>query len=128
MNGDVEMAVLFGSRAMENHKPGSDVDIALKGAAVNRQTVVDVSCRLNEETLMPYHFDVLDFRTIDNPSLHDHINRVGKVIYERPLEEDHSLLQSNLRMTIEQRLKRHDDALNTSRLLKEAVHKKPAHD
>ena len=28
---DVKEAIIFGSRAMGNYKPGSDIDIALKG-------------------------------------------------------------------------------------------------
>ena len=33
---EIEEAVLFGSRAKGNYKPGSDIDIAIKGSAIER--------------------------------------------------------------------------------------------
>ncbi len=57
----IEQAIIFGSRAKGNYKPGSDVDIALKGAHLTSQLINRVSFELNEETTMPYHFDVLNF-------------------------------------------------------------------
>ena len=37
---EIEKVIIFGSRAMGNYKPGSDIDIALKGQNVNRTTVI----------------------------------------------------------------------------------------
>jgi predicted nucleotidyltransferase len=34
----IEQAIIFGSRAKGNYKPGSDVDIALKGAHLTSPT------------------------------------------------------------------------------------------
>lgn len=31
--------------------------------------------------MMPYHFDILDYGSIDNSNLRTHIDRVGQVIY-----------------------------------------------
>jgi len=36
---------------------------------------------LNEETSLPYVFDVLDYHSITNKELQAHIDRVGKSIY-----------------------------------------------
>ena len=55
----IQEAVLFGSRAMGTFKPGSDVDIALKGQ-VTLQDVARVKALLEEESTMPYLFDVVD--------------------------------------------------------------------
>lgn len=80
---DVEQAYIFGSRAKGNYKNGSDVDIALKGDTISFQTIRDISYELNEETLMPYRFDVLNYHTLDNRELINHIDRVGIRFYDK---------------------------------------------
>lgn len=80
---EVEEAIIFGSRAKGGYKNGSDVDIALKGTSVSHRLINHVSYLLNEETLMPYKFDVLDYHTISNKNLTAHIDRAGKVFYKR---------------------------------------------
>jgi predicted nucleotidyltransferase len=79
----IEQALIFGSRAKGNYRPGSDVDIALKGEQLAPENITDVSMELNEETIMPYRFDVLNYHTIAEPALIDHINRIGIVFYEK---------------------------------------------
>jgi len=79
----VDKAVLFGSRAMGTAKPGSDVDIALSGLKLDRPSLVALSYMLNEETFLPYTFDLVNISDIDNPDLKDHIERVGIVIYAK---------------------------------------------
>lgn len=79
----IEQAVLFGSRAKGNYQHGSDVDIALKGKELTSQIVREVSFILNEESLMPYKFDVLNYHTIQETALKEHIDKVGVIIYER---------------------------------------------
>lgn len=79
----IERAILFGSRAKGDFKNGSDVDIALQGKDVTNAIAARVGGLLNDETLMPYKFDVLNFNTIDNPDLIDHIQRVGVVLYTK---------------------------------------------
>ena len=80
---EVELAILFGSRAKGNFKPGSDVDIVLKGEKLNQKNVSNVSFTLNEDSLMPYKFDILNFTDITNKELLEHINRVGIIFYKR---------------------------------------------
>ena len=78
----IQEAVLFGSRAMGTFKPGSDVDIALKGQ-VTIQDVARVKALLEEESPMPYLFDVVDYHTIETPVFKEHIDKHGKSIYRR---------------------------------------------
>lgn len=73
----IEEALIFGSRAKQNFREGSDVDIALKGSKLTHKVVSQISYLLNEETVMPYHFDVVDRNKITNKSLAEHIDRVG---------------------------------------------------
>ncbi len=77
---EVKEVIIFGSRAKGNFKHGSDVDLALKGDQITHTTIMDISWKLNEESPMPYHFDVLNYQAIKNPDLVEHINRVGKVL------------------------------------------------
>ncbi|MBD3843445.1 MAG: nucleotidyltransferase domain-containing protein [Campylobacterales bacterium] len=71
---DVSKAVLFGSRAKGSHKKGSDVDLAIIGDERK------VSYYLNEETNLPYYFDIVNLYKITNQNLIEHIQRVGKEI------------------------------------------------
>jgi predicted nucleotidyltransferase len=85
---EVEKAYIFGSRAKGNYKNGSDVDIALKGEKITFKTISGISYELNEETMLPYHFDVLNYHTLNNPELVNHIDRVGICFYEKSSEYD----------------------------------------
>lgn len=79
----VESAYLFGSRAKGNYKNGSDVDIVLKGKQIDHQVINHISYILNEETLMPYRFDVINYDKIKNRELLSHIDRNGMLIFSR---------------------------------------------
>ncbi|CAG5070228.1 hypothetical protein DYBT9623_02968 [Dyadobacter sp. CECT 9623] len=78
---EIDQVVLFGSRAKGNFRTGSDVDLAvkMKGKDITNQ----LSGILNEESLLPYHFDILNIAKISNPELLDHIDRVGVVFFEK---------------------------------------------
>ena len=80
---DIMQAIVFGSRAKGNYKVGSDVDIALKGDKLDLELISAINYLLNEETNLPYKFDVLNFNAIQNVELTEHINRVGVCIFER---------------------------------------------
>ena len=80
---EVEEAWLYGSRAKGNQRAGSDVDLALKGQDLNYSAICEFSFVLNEKTLMPYNFDVLDYSTLTNQELIRHIKRVGKLLYQK---------------------------------------------
>lgn len=77
----VEHAYIFGSRAKGNFKSGSDVEIALKGSQLDFNTLSEISYLLNEETSMPYKFDVLIYKSINEPALKEHIDRIGIEFY-----------------------------------------------
>lgn len=78
----VEKAVVFGSRAKGNAKAGSDVDIALIGNNLE-ESLWQIHDHLEEESPMPYFFDIVDYHKINNPNLISHIDRVGKVLFNR---------------------------------------------
>ena len=79
----VDKGIIFGSRAMNNNKKGSDVDIALTGNHIGWDITSRISGKLNEVLPLPYYFDVVDYTHLDNPELKEHIDRHGKVFYEK---------------------------------------------
>jgi predicted nucleotidyltransferase len=79
----VERAYIFGSCAKGNFKNGSDVDLALKGDKLDFDTLSKISYFLNEETNMPYKFDVLNYHAVKEPDLLIHIDRVGIEVFRQ---------------------------------------------
>ena len=79
----VEKVILFGSRAMGNYKPGSDVDLAISGSNINFDVVSRLHARLEEQSPMPYFFDVVDLNHLEHPGLAEHIQKQGVIIFER---------------------------------------------
>ena len=77
----VREVILFGSRAKGTFSVGSDVDLAVKGCG--EDDAVRLSAMLNEETVLPYFFDVVVYETIQSRDLIEHIDRVGVKIYEQ---------------------------------------------
>ena len=86
---DVDKVVLFGSRAMEKHKKTSDVDIALFGKKVNAGLASAVKFEIEEETVIPYFFDVVAYPVIQNPKFKEHINTKGVTLWERASEAEY---------------------------------------
>lgn len=78
---EIERAVVFGSRAMGNYRPGSDVDICLFGPEVTLKLAWHVHARLNEELPIPYFFDVLAFDHISSQELRAQIEQFGQELY-----------------------------------------------
>jgi nucleotidyltransferase substrate binding protein (TIGR01987 family) len=78
----IEEAILYGSRAKGVHKPGSDIDVVLKGKELVLQDLNRISLAL-DDLLLPYTFDLSLFHHIDNEELLAHIERVGKTIFRR---------------------------------------------
>lgn len=79
---EIKKAVIFGSRAKGNYKPGSDIDIAIFGDEVNFYVLSKLHSLLEDESPMPYFFDILDYTHTINEEIKNHIDRVGIPIYE----------------------------------------------
>ncbi len=76
----IDEVILYGSRAKGTHRPGSDIDISLKGNQLDLKILNKVSNDL-DDLLLPYYFDLSILSQIENRELLEHIERVGKVIY-----------------------------------------------
>ena len=72
--------ILYGSRAKGTHRPGSDIDLTLKGVSLTTSWLMDLSAKI-DDLLLPYEVDLSIFEHIDNPELLDHIERIGKVVF-----------------------------------------------
>jgi type I restriction enzyme S subunit len=81
-NSKVDKAFIFGSRAKGNYRDASDIDIAIKGNDLNFDDVLQLGVKLDDLNL-PYKIDLLNYNTIKEPDLKDHINRVGIELYSR---------------------------------------------
>jgi predicted nucleotidyltransferase len=79
---EVEAAVLFGSWAKGTAKPGSDIDIALKGPGIHLQVLNKIS-RDVDDLLIPNAVDLCIYDRIDDPDVLEHIHRVGVLLYSR---------------------------------------------
>jgi predicted nucleotidyltransferase len=79
---EVEKGILYGSRAMGNFKPGSDIDLTLLDAELTHNHLLGIMSDL-DDLLLPWMIDLSIFATLDHPGLREHIERVGLTLYER---------------------------------------------
>ena len=79
---ELEKALVYGSRAMGNYRTGSDIDITFIGAQFDLDMLFKLA-RLFDESNLPYMVDLSIMENISNPNLRDHIERVGRVLYQR---------------------------------------------
>ena len=80
----IEKAVLYGSRAKGDYKPGSDIDLTLFGANLTFATCASIEDAL-DDLLLPYKIDLSLFDQLDHAPLREHIARVGVPFYPKCL-------------------------------------------
>lgn len=83
-NHKVEKVIIYGSRAKGNFHQGSDIDLTILGKEISLNDLNSLSIKL-DNLLLPYTFDLSVFEMISNSNLKDHIQRVGKDFYVKPL-------------------------------------------
>ena len=66
---EVQEAVLFGSRAMNNYRQGSDIDIAVKGTPTVSKDVLSALLVAFDETVLPYFVDIVVYDHIKEYSI-----------------------------------------------------------
>ena len=89
----IDAAILFGSRAMNRFKPSSDIDFAVKGTDIF-EIVGALNSDFDESDLI-YEVDIVAYETITSSALREHIDRVGKLFYERegdPADRPHDTI------------------------------------
>jgi len=78
----IESTLIYGSRAMGNFRPTSDVDLSLLGKNIGLSLLTKIEFDL-DDLMLPYKFDISVYDKITDPEFMDHIKRVGKEIYRR---------------------------------------------
>jgi len=76
---EINEVILFGSRALGTHKKTSDIDLAIKGK-LDINTLSKLKYILEEDTILPYFFDVVIYDNIKNTELKNHIDKFGVCI------------------------------------------------
>ncbi len=77
----VEVVKVFGSRAMGNYRPNSDIDFVLWGN-IDIELLGKIAYEL-DELPTPYKFDVKIYDEIKHLKLKEHIDRVAKTFYQK---------------------------------------------
>lgn len=70
---------LFGSRAMERHQPGSDIDLCLVGSALSHSDRLRLMAAV-DDLLLPWRVDLV-LRQELPAELEAHLQRVGRCIW-----------------------------------------------
>ena len=66
---EIRKVVLLGSRAMGTTDRGSDIDLAIIGPNISHATRLRFHDYLNQQTLIPFFVDVLDYQTLTHAEL-----------------------------------------------------------
>lgn len=73
---EIQTVFVFGSRAKGTYKKGSDIDLAIMDKGVSDRVIRKIRSDFEDSTL-PYNVDLINYHTIKNPELKNHIDRVG---------------------------------------------------
>ena len=82
---NLKKAILYGSRAKGNYRPGSDIDLCLQGELLTYYDLVVIENAL-DDLLLPYTIDLSIYEKIDNPHFLEHVNRVGIDFFVKKLD------------------------------------------
>lgn len=74
----IQKVILFGSRAREDCKRTSDIDLAVKGGEIER-----FSLDVEEETSTLLKYDIIDLDRELQPELLESIRKEGIILYEK---------------------------------------------
>lgn len=80
---EISKVILFGSRAKGNYRSGSDIDLAIVGENIGYKNLLQISADIDDLGLL-YKVDVLNYDREKGTPIGSHIDRVGKVFYEKP--------------------------------------------
>ncbi len=80
-HSEITTVKIFGSRGKGTAQSNSDIDLALWGE-ISTSLLACISAELDELPL-PYQFDLQIYEKIRHPDLREHIDRVGKIFYQR---------------------------------------------
>lgn len=76
----VVKVIIYGSRAMGNNSPSSDIDLTLLSESITSREFSKIMGEL-DDLMLPYQFDLSIISDIENQDLLDHIKQHGKTFY-----------------------------------------------
>ena len=79
-HSQVRRAIVFGSRAKGNFRPGSDIDLALDAPDMPFSELLLIEREI-DDLLLPYETDVVLLTQVESPPLLEHIAHVGKTFW-----------------------------------------------
>lgn len=79
---DIEKVIIYGSRAKGSHKFFSDIDLTFEGETLSLNIMHHIAIEL-DDLLLPYEFDLSIKHQITNPDVLEHIDRIGKIFYQK---------------------------------------------
>lgn len=79
---NIAQVKLYGSRAKGSFHARSDIDLAVFGEDIDRFAIAAILMEVDESDI-PYQVDLQNYHELKNPSLIEHIDRVGVVIYQK---------------------------------------------
>lgn len=83
----IDSVLIYGSRAKGNYRPGSDIDLTIKGRNLSFAEMMQIEDQI-DDLYLPYTVDLSQYNQLTNSDLIAHINRVGIVIYDRNAQSD----------------------------------------
>lgn len=84
----ISSVLVYGSRAKGNYRPGSDIDLTIKGDALEFAELMQIEDQI-DDLFLPYTVDLSQYSQLSNTDLIEHIDRVGVVIYDKDSKEIH---------------------------------------
>ena len=82
----IHEVIIYGSRAKGNYKIGSDIDLTIIDDHLSSSDLLYIENAI-DDLMLPYKFDLSLKRKLSNPDLIEHINRVGKIFYQKRTEK-----------------------------------------
>ena len=84
-HGTIDLVLIYGSRAKGNYRPGSDIDLTIKGSVLEFAELMQIEDQI-DDLFLPYTVDLSQYNQLTNAGLIAHIDRVGVVIYDKNKE------------------------------------------
>lgn len=77
---DIEKVLIFGSRAKDTYKTGSDIDFAIW--TDNHKEFFKINSEL-DDLPTPYKFDIVDYKRLERTNMKHSIDTEGILFYEK---------------------------------------------
>lgn len=74
----IEEVLIYGSRTCETYRPGSDIDLTLKGKELTFKHLLELKTQI-EDLNLAYEVDLSLYHQLKNPALIQQIDQFGKI-------------------------------------------------